>query len=105
LKIGKLSPHKRGTEQSPKQRIINLLLWGLLLGVRSVLFSVYHAFERETRKNHYKFHHDKQRDRASNENLKRGLLSIKGFRNVLFFFEWAQQYLRAQTAAKRKKSK
>jgi len=81
------------------------LLWGLLLGVRSVLFSVYHAFERETRKNHYKFHHDKQRDRASNENLKRGLLSIKGFRNVLFFFEWAQQYLRAQTAAKRKKSK
>lgn len=27
------------------------------------------------------------------------------FRNVPFFFEWAQQYLRAQTAAKRKKSK
>lgn len=27
------------------------------------------------------------------------------FRNVPLFFEWAQQYLRAQTAAKRKKSK
>lgn len=27
------------------------------------------------------------------------------FRNVPFFFEWAQQYLRAQTAAKRKKPK
>lgn len=33
------------------------------------------------------------------------LNSMYLFRNVPFFFEWAQQYLRAQTAAKRKKSK
>ena len=99
------SPHKRGDRTIPKAKDHKPFALGIASWGKKRIFSVYHAFERETRKNHYKFHHDKQRDRASNENLKRGLLSIKGFRNVLFFFEWAQQYLRAQTAAKRKKSK